>query len=202
VVLPSSPRASRNHRVVLKLPRRHRLAHLPSATFHRRNHRNPRGLAPDRRPGSPSSPTLSAEADSAMLASSLNPASSLMESASSMLGSLRVRDSLIPHVDWVPLCPESSPPPGISVRVRVVVSAVSMEGDPARGLGTPLPRIAATALNPRPRPPWKVSPARGLGTPRCARVPTSEVVPSSPWNRTTALGLLSPPPTYERGCPN
>jgi hypothetical protein len=128
----------------------------------------------------------------------------------------------------------------------IVTSALDSrprQPNPARGLGTPLPRIVAPARHQRPRPrcgvrslhgrrsrvwirypsapdrcncpqsvsasmlwrpqsPRKVSPARGLSTPRCARVPTSEVVPSPPWNRTTALGLLSPPPTCERGCPN
>jgi hypothetical protein len=73
---------------------------------------------------------------------------SSLHGKSSTPGSLHVRDP-IPHVDWVPLCPGSSPPPGISV--RGVASVVSMEGDPTRGLGTPLSRIAATTLDLCPR---------------------------------------------------
>jgi hypothetical protein len=99
-----------NHRVVLKPPRHHR----PSRTFHRQPSIDaitgiiqrprqallaPLSLSQSPHPRPRSSPRLSIlahalmEGDSAMLASSLNPAPALMESVSSALGSLRVRDS-------------------------------------------------------------------------------------------------------------
>jgi hypothetical protein len=65
----------------------------------------------------------------------------------------------------VPLCPGSSPPPSIRVRVRVVASAVTMEGDSVHGLGIPLPRKAI------PQSPWKAIPSVSARATRSCRQP-------------------------------